>query len=176
MTRPHHSPSSAHGSVSGISGLVLLWDEPVFSESRPLRIFSQKVGDPLSPLLLWTDLWYSNLVTRALAPFWRKEKKILPPSFFFVPADGPFPSGFIILPFEPGKSLEWASRLYDTVVGLGITPVVLDSQSLTEELKAPVAEVSRNLFDRHDIRLYVSDPAANPASMESLFPLLESAS
>ena len=176
MSSAPRSPASTHGSGSGISGLVLLWDEPVFAEVRPLRIFSQQEGAPLSPVLLWTDFWYSNLVTRTLAPFWRKEKRLMPPSFLFVPAVGPFPSGFVILPFQPGKPLEWASRLFDTVAGLGMTPVVLDSQSLTEELKAPVAEVSRNLFDRHDIRLYVSDPAGNPASMESLFPLLESAS
>ncbi len=176
MNRTHRSPSSGHGPDFGISGLVLLWDEPVFAESRPLRIFSQKVGAPLSPVLLWTDFWYSGLVTRTLAPFWRKEKKTIPPSFLFVPADGPFPSGFVILPFEEGRSLEWAARLFDTVAGLGMAPAVLDSQSLTEELKVPVPEVSRNLLDRHDIRLYVSDPARNPASMESLPSRMESAS
>ena len=176
MSQPQRSPASSHGMGSGISGLVLLWDEPVFAESRPLRVFSQQEGAPLSPVLLWTDFWYSGLVTRTLAPFWRKEKKVMPPSFFFVPADGPFSSGFVILPFQRGKSLEWASRLFDTVAGLGMTPVVLDSQSLTEELKVPVPEISRNLLDRRDIRLYVSDPARNPASMESLSSLMESAS
>jgi hypothetical protein len=171
----HRTPGPQLGNT-GISGLVLLWDEPLFGSQRPLRIFSQRVGAPLSPSLLWTDYWYSGLVSRTLAPFWRKERKLIPPSFLFVPAEGPFPAGFAILPFEGGKPLEWASRLFDTVAGLGVTPVVLDSDSLDEELKPSVPQVSRNLLDRHGIRLYVSDPSSRPATREVLSSLLESVS
>ncbi|MCL5286335.1 MAG: hypothetical protein M1313_11460 [Nitrospirae bacterium] len=149
---------------AGLSGLVLLWGEPVFGPDRPLRIFLQRVGAPLGPSLLWLDHWYSGLVTRTLAPFWRGERTELPPSFLFVPGEGPFPSGFLILPFRRGEAQDLVARLYETVAGLSVTPVVLDSESLVPEIRPFVPDVSRNLLDRKDVRLYVSDPSAHPAT------------
>lgn len=149
---------------TGLSGLVLLWGEPVFGPTRPLRIFFQRTGGPLEPSLLWLDHWYSGLVVRTLSPFWQGARREIPPSFLFIPGEGPFPEGFVILPFRPGETKDLVTRLYDTVAGLLVTPVVLDSESLVPEIKPFVQEVSRNLLDRKDLRLYVSDPAAHPAT------------
>ncbi len=149
---------------TGLSGLVLLWGEPVFGPTRPLRIFFQRTGGPLEPSLLWLDHWYSGLVVRTLSPFWQGARREIPPSFLFIPGEGPFPEGFVILPFRPGETKDLVTRLYDTVAGLSVTPVVLDSESLVPEIKPFVQEVSRNLLDRKDLRLYVSDPAAHPAT------------
>ncbi len=149
---------------TGLSGLVLLWGEPVFGSTRPLRIFFQRTGGPLEPSLLWLDHWYSGLVVRTLSPFWQGARREIPPSFLFIPGEGPFPEGFVILPFRPGETKDLVTRLYDTVAGLSVTPVVLDSESLVPEIKPFVQEVSRNLLDRKDLRLYVSDPAAHPAT------------
>lgn len=149
---------------TGLSGLVLLWGEPVFGPTRPLRIFFQRTGGPLEPSLLWLDHWYSGLVVRTLSPFWQGARREIPPSFLFIPGEGPFPEGFVILPFRPGETKDLVTRLYDTVAGLSVTPVVLDSESMVPEIKPFVQEVSRNLLDRKDLRLYVSDPAAHPAT------------
>ncbi|MDA8111882.1 MAG: hypothetical protein M0T83_05465, partial [Nitrospiraceae bacterium] len=70
---------------TGLSGLVLLWGEPVFGPERPLRIFLQRIGAPLGPSLLWVDHWYSGVVTRTLSPFWRGDRRETPPSFLFIP-------------------------------------------------------------------------------------------
>ncbi len=156
-------PPDAHANM-GLSGLVLLWEHPVFGSERPPRIFLQEVGEQLGSSLLWVDHWYSGLVTRTLAPFWRGERREIPPSFLFVPGEGPFPGGFVVLPFRRSESPDLVQRLYETMAGLSLTPVVLDSESLTPEIKPFVQEVSRTLLDRKDVRLYVSDPATHPAS------------
>ncbi len=156
-------PPDAHANM-GLSGLVLLWEHPVFGSERPPRIFLQEVGEQLGPSLLWVDHWYSGLVTRTLAPFWRGERREIPPSFLFVPGEGPFPGGFVVLPFRRSESPDLVQRLYETMAGLSLTPVVLDSESLTPEIKPFVQEVSRTLLDRKDVRLYVSDPATHPAT------------
>ena len=156
-------PPDAHANM-GLSGLVLLWEHPVFGSERPPRIFLQEVGEQLGSSLLWLDHWYSGLVTRTLSPFWRGERREIPPSFLFVPGEGPFPGGFVVLPFRRSESPDLVQRLYETMAGLSLTPVVLDSESLTPEIKPFVQEVSRTLLDRKDVRLYVSDPATHPAS------------
>ncbi|MDA8111134.1 MAG: hypothetical protein M0T83_01610, partial [Nitrospiraceae bacterium] len=129
-----------------------------------LRIFLQRIGAPLGPSLLWVDHWYSGVVTRTLSPFWRGDRREIPPSFLFIPGEGPFPGGFVILPFRRGETEDLVTRLYDTAAGLSVTPLVLDSESLVPEVKPFVQELSRNLLDRKDVRLHVSDPAAHPAT------------
>ncbi|MDA8028635.1 MAG: hypothetical protein M0Z25_06630 [Nitrospiraceae bacterium] len=149
---------------TGLSGLVLLWGEPVFGPERPLRIFLQQIGAPLGPSLLWVDHWYSGVVTRTLSPFWQGDRRKIPPSFLFIPGEGPFPAGFVILPFRPGETEDLVTRLYDTAAGLSVTPLVLDSESLVPEVRPFVQDLSRNLLDRKDVRLHVSDPTAHPAT------------
>ena len=153
----------AHANM-GLSGLVLLWDEPIFGSERPIRLFLQRIGAPLGPSLLWLDHWYSGLVTRALSPFWNEPTKRMPPSFFFVPEEGPFSSGFIIFPYRAGEIQDLVQRIHETMDGLSITPAVLDSESLIPEVKPFIQEISRNLLDTKGVRLYVSDPAAHPAT------------
>ncbi len=159
MTRPADPLSQ-----EGLSGLVLLWDEPVFGSDRPLRLFSQKVYAPFSASLLWLDHWYSGLVTRTIGPFWRKEASRIPPSFLFVPEGPPFERGFAVLPYRVEEEENWAERLYETIGGLTVSPVVLDSESLVPALKPYIQQISNRLLDRKGVRLYVSDPARHPAT------------
>jgi hypothetical protein len=151
-----------------LSGFVLLWGDPVFGLERPLRIFSQQACAPLSHSLQWVDHWYSGLVTRTLRPFWTNEGRDMPPSFLFVPAEAPFLSGFMILPYRPEAVQEWGRNLLEAVAGLGTTPVVLDSHSLVSSLKPLVQTIAKTLLDRHEIRLHVSDPAGDPATCRCL--------
>jgi len=155
-------------SQEGLSGLVLLWDDPVFATERPLRIFSQRAYAPLSSSLAWVDLWYSGLVTRTIGPFWRRENPVIPPSFLFVPGTPPFLQGFVVLPYRLESVEDWAHRLYETISGLSVSPVVLDSESLAGELKPFIQKISKTLLDRKGIRLYVSDPARHPATFGCL--------
>ena len=156
-------PTDAHTNM-GLSGPVLLWEHPVFGSERPLRVFLQEIGAQLGSSLLWLDHWHSGLVTRTLAPFWRGERREIPPSFLFVPGEGPFPAGFVVLPFRRSESQDLVQRFCETMSGLSLTPVVLDSESLTSEIKPFVQEISRTLLERKDVRLYVSDPATHPAT------------
>lgn len=164
---PRIQGSGTHGN-EGLSGLVLLWNQGVFSGERPVRIFSQLEDAPLSPPLFWVDHWYSGLVTRTLAPFWRKEKAPVPPSFFFLPQAPPFEQGFAVLPYRQDQTENWSTRLYEILAGLALSPVVLDSESLSPRLKPAIPEVSKSLLDTREIRLYVSDPATHPPSFELL--------
>ncbi len=163
MTRSRPQSPDSNENV-GLSGLVLLWNEPIFGPDRPLRLFIQRVGAHLSPALLWADHWYSGLVTRTLSPFWRGNRTKLPPSFLFVPGHGPFPDGFVVLPYREGELDDLAKRLYDTVAGLSVNPVVVDNQSILPGINPVIQKISQKLIDRNDVRLYVSDPSVNPGT------------
>lgn len=117
----------------------------------------------LNGILGWVDLWYSGMLTRAIAPFLRGEKTS-PDSLLFVPADPPLHKGFLLVHRESlGETPKIA--LQTMMVNLGVDRAVLDGTLLSRDISPETCADSESTGqDKEESLIFLSDPSDLPAS------------
>ncbi|MHB1285434.1 MAG: hypothetical protein ACYCYP_02540 [Leptospirales bacterium] len=142
-----------------------VWDGNLFSEPFPFRIFLFRQDmTSLNGLLGWLDMWHSGLLTRTLAPFFRKEKTF-PESFLLVPAMQPLHHGFLMLPVDAFPKGQLAESIVRIVRQLGVGTAVIDVSTVSNDTALELEAIADNpIMSGETVRIFVSDPSDFPAS------------
>jgi hypothetical protein len=136
----------------------------LFDVNPHFRIFLiDRTIKTLNGILGWVDLWYSGMLTRALAPFLRGEKTT-PDSLLFFPVEPPLHKGFLLVHRESlGETPKIA--LQTMMVNLGVDRAVLDGTLLSCDISPEECADSESIRqDKEKSLIFLSDPGDLPSS------------